>query len=565
MRMGKIHKFLILLALSSTHQSWAQGITPSPDLNQDAEFAAQKLTGGLIQIADDRRIENQITNSSGFNKCRDDFRKAVKANPNKTTDFLTIDSCKTIIPSKKEELADLVKKINPISEALNFQKDANYKAVYSYMNERLETALYGDKANPNDQKLHLVDHKNFYELYKSQISRKFLLDTSSYCMEVFGPKANANDTRAADDVSYDYKKWMEDKIKAGNAKDIGDEFQTCLVSIPCNCFGGLDAAKYCPSKDKAGKGTGIKYVSDDKVKQQACLLTSRLKALKQEMLALKQIDEGYNQLGAGGAINSNNVVKYDPTEKEKSADDLTLIGTDDYTKASAELDTKTKEFKKKCDNPTVKLTDAECSDLSTIDSNKYADVQLEYQLKTKALADNIEQMDADKLKEYLKDQKKTDAEITQLFADHNQDFKAIKDQIKNQVKTEREQIIKEIADQINQNSVITDNDNSKNTLNANSKVRTVAENQVERTKRLIQYNNIVTAYLSTSSGSGKGHYTKGLEREIASESSGGKKDEDYFKQLRDQQKILSKDSSDAGGGATLLDVSTIDTILGNSK
>lgn len=583
MKMGKRINLILLLNFVVLIEVHSQDAPPSPEqLAQDAELAAQKLTGGLIQIADDQRIQNQIATSGNFADCQKDFRLALKGKPAGTiVDPSSIPNCQKIIPTKQAELEDLVKRLNPASEALKFQKDANYKAMYTYLNERLETALYGGK-NPNDKSLHLVDHKNFYTLYKSQISKKFLFDTSSYCMEVFGP-AFAKDNRKVDNEnSDDYKKWFENELKAdGGAKKIGAEFQNCLVSIPCNCYGSIDKSKYCKITDQATnkpKDISNLYVTDSKVKQQACVLSARLKELKQEMIALKEIEDGFDKLGPGNSISStlydynskkrtgsSNIDKYDPSAKDKSIDDLTLVGTEDYQKATADVEKKAQEFKKNCDQA-AQLTDAKCADISSLDSNQYADVQLEYQMKTKVLAENIDKMDEDKLKEYLKNQKKTDAEITQLWADNQGKFADIKKQIKDQLATEREQIIKEIAEQINKNSVVTD---GKTALNQDpTKVKKVVENQVEKTKRLIQYNNIVTAYLSTSSASGKsGHYTKGLQREIAS-SEGRTLTQDeqvYFKQLKNEEKTLSGSNADAPSGATLLDVSTIDNILGNAK
>lgn len=569
MKMRKTTKILILLVCTALSRTYAQGTPPSPqELIQDAEIAAQKLTGGLIQIADDKRIENQIASSGNFHTCQDAFQKKVKEKSGALVTLTEVPECNKIIPDKKEELEELAKKLNPYSEAFNFQKDANYKAMYGYLNERLETALYGDKNNPNDKSLHLVDHKNFYELYKSQISRKFLFDISNYCLEVFGPKnPNAFDKdRIQDDPGYNYKKWMEDQIRKGNTKQLGAEFGICMISLPCNCYGEIDLKKYCPDKTK------IQYVNDPKVKQQACVLTARLKQLKQEVIALKEIDKGFTKLEGSSGLNSNNVTRYDPTEKGKSADDLTLVSTGDYQKAATDIEQKEKEFKSNCSDPknAARLTDDKCADISRIESNKFADIQMEYQLKTKALTDNIQNMDKEKLEQYLKDQKKTEEEIKQLWADHQGDFDKIKTKVKEEMLTERQQIIKEIADQINQNSAITDSlDNNKTALNENGKVKKVAENQVEKTKRLIQYNNIVTAYLATQDEKTKksGHYTKGLEREIAStDGRTSADDKKYFEQLKSDKNTLSPtDQSDALDGASLLTGESIDKILGNAK
>lgn len=568
MKMSKRINLILLLNFVVLFEVHAQGTPPSPEqLAQDAELAAQKLTGGLIQIADDQRIQNQISSSGSFPDCQKDFRAALKGKPVGTVvDPSTIPNCQKLIPTKQAELEDLVKNLKPASEALKLQKDANYKAMYTYLNERLENALYGGK-NPNDKSVHLVDHKNFYTLYKSQISKKFLFDTSSYCMEVFGPK-NANDGRKVDDEdSAAYKKWFEKELASDGGKKVAAEFQTCLISLPCNCYGDGNAnmQKYCPATNKDNKPTGIKYIADNKVKQQACVLTARIKELKQEMIALKDIEDGYAKLDGSSGLSTKNLAAYDPSAKDKSIDDLTLIGTEDYQKATTDVEAKAQQFKKDCDQ-NAQLTDAKCADLSKIDSNQYADVQLEYQMKTKVLAENIDKMDEDKLKEYLKNQKKTDAEISQLWTDNQGKFADIKKQIKDQLATEREQIIKEIAEQINKNSVVTD-DKGQTALNQNGKVKKVVENQMEKTKRLIQYNNIVNAYLATSSGSGQSsHYTKGLQREIASmEGRTLNQDEQaYFTQLKNAEKEQSK-NQDATAGATLLDVSTIDNILGNAK
>ena len=82
MKMGITKIVLIFLALFSAQTRAVEAVSATDqtpeELTKEAADAATKLSGGLIQIADDKRIEKQIQDSSKFATCQKAFQAKVK-------------------------------------------------------------------------------------------------------------------------------------------------------------------------------------------------------------------------------------------------------------------------------------------------------------------------------------------------------------------------------------------------------------------------------------------------------------------------------------------------------
>ncbi len=61
-------------------------------------------------------------------------------------------------------------------------RDAEIEVIGQFFGERLREALFG-QGKDSDKRIHVVDHSQFYELYKTQISKNVIEIISSFCIE----------------------------------------------------------------------------------------------------------------------------------------------------------------------------------------------------------------------------------------------------------------------------------------------------------------------------------------------------------------------------------------------
>lgn len=569
----------ISLSLFLTNQAFAEDTTRKvldDKIQEDlklAEAAKERLTGGVVQIQEDKRIENLMSSSGNFKKCQDDFKvlpQASKDNPD-----LLPQTCFDIIKVKngkidKNDLEDLGKKLN-ISffspSGVPIDRNKNYSLLKKYLEDRLQKTLYGE--NVPKGTVSTVDHAVYYDLYKTQVSKNFLFDMSSYCSETYKDGSSASDYTATNETT------LQNDTIADIAKDpkvMASKFQECILTLPCQCY---DDTKACSIKSK-DPATGAITTKTHKAKAankgKACVLVGRLKQMKQILLNVEDTQEKMRENFKNPNLIHANAKNYDSTEQDKTLDDLTTLSSGDYAKAVGDLKTATKDFqqKTKCDNAKLatgadfKAGEGECAGLASIDKDKIEELKLENQLQTKAMLAQLDNVKSQaELEEYIKGQKLGDT-IKQEIA---KDWETVRDELKARLKTERQAVIDEINNELNKNVVITSTTGGKSTVDSSTNATEVlkrVENQDQRTERLLHYTNIVSGYLDVLKDGKKTYNTKSLGREVSGLSDDLKKADNntYFNKLSNSQNVqdqIKKGATDTSG--TMFDINTIDKIL----
>lgn len=80
-----------------------------------------------------------------------------------------------------EAIKEISKNLDLAGYATEASKSAS--SVREYLKERLDEAIYGKKTDDITQRVKFVDHKTFYDLYQTQVSKNVLLEISNYCLE----------------------------------------------------------------------------------------------------------------------------------------------------------------------------------------------------------------------------------------------------------------------------------------------------------------------------------------------------------------------------------------------
>ncbi len=238
-----------------------------------------------------------------------------------------------------------------ISNLENSGPDKALQKVKDYFSNKLREALYGDiKSEAVKDKIQIVDHGTFYDLFENRLSKNIVEALSSYCIEAkpfqlehshFEGKDEQATSLIAFVVSKNAKersllreqnlgKLSQTTIVGGNKKSIKayDDWSRCIVSIDQMCTGfkyvcetancqtkisknincqsiaDREDSKECDDKNKEGK----KYKNKDfaYTKGRACAVTNYMKSARQSLLAIatvkKKWDERGKEIGSDFAI-----------------------------------------------------------------------------------------------------------------------------------------------------------------------------------------------------------------------------------------------------------------------
>jgi hypothetical protein len=561
--------------------------------------AATKITGGVVQVQEDKRIEKLITNSNQFKTCKDDYIKEFETNPN--AEVRKIASCSQIIGidangniQDKASFDKLIKQLNVSfyqADGVTLQTSKNYDVIKKYMEQRLQNTLYGeDKTTydfkshgPDKRKVATVDHEVFYEIYKTQLSKSFLLDVGAYCSETYhiaskpGSQASSTDYNGTKKNEESYQNNLYGTDKTG-FQSLGTEYNNCLNSLSCQCY-GPNVGKSCDGKT---------HISNPDVKNKSCNLISRLRQMKLQVQNLDKSQAEFASLSSKDHIKANNV-QYDKMAQDKTIDDLTTFTSGDYDKALGKdgstgtglVTKKEQDLLDECKTALSTGTDFDekkCKNVNSVDKSKVAEVNFQEKLKNEILeaelaaAKENNQVDKDRLKAFLEKQQLTEAEINKKL---NGDLDILHKELSDKLKAERESIIAEINNKIKKESVVTDKSSGStkvDSLTDTTQVFGRAETQEDRTRRLLHYTNVVSAYIEACEASkldanknctAPTFYTKSLTRELAGASTQIQKDHNqYFGQIKEGTQTQTK--SDNSPGASLFSIDSINKIIGDT-
>lgn len=385
------------------------------------------------------------------------------------------------------------------------KKDPEIKKLEEFLSKRLSDSLYGDitsqqqKSNPTK----VVDHKVFYELYESQVSKSVLSALSSYCVianpdDKFYIEKDKSAQKAQREKNIaDLKNFSQDKSKEGTPENLSSsKWLECSSSIQKIC------AKEAPYDS----------VTEDKEKEkleysqkQACVVTKMIKDARQTLLKVAEIkkvmNEGENTKGVS-LQGSKNVEVYagtaNPATKSKNIDELTSISSAEFSKSGYDEGVKEKqELLKRCKESST-TEDPACQGILLNEKEAEASRKAldEYDLRTKVLEEKIKdpsKVTKEDVSDYLKEQGYSEDQIKEMI---EKDIEKLKEQIANRYAQEREAIVKKLNEKLKSKTIDTSAEDVKAAKETKiDELASELEGKPEELKQLIHYNNIVTGFL----------------------------------------------------------------------
>jgi hypothetical protein len=541
--------------------------------NQDSEDLVKKY----LAVIKGKEVESNLLEQVSKGACKPDETDPDLASRNNKVLKCFKDQLATL---KEDEIKNFSKSIELHNYDIEVTK--NSESIRSYLSERLETALYGEKLDPKKmgdpnyvKKLKMVGQDEFLRLYKTQISKNILLEISQYCLETLRDKDgkpldpgkfNFPKPTEADYISF-FSTFQEVTLETNKtssdelAKITKDEFNKGPIFLKQKYLLCVQSVKHMcdryESKNKTVTGTDLSKDNDSNGRK-ACILSSKLREYRRVIAATDVTLEDFKKFTDssgfqyGGGFYTGNVAG-------KTVNDLTTVTSEEIKKTVDKDDAELEKFKE-CE--TKNFEEPECEKyIASGGEEAFRKLESDFHLATETKSRDLEALKEDDLKKYLE----TNGMKDQLEKYNKNELSEadIKKILTEKFKAERLAVIAEIRDQYSKKSVKKDPNATIGQTETDLKDETKQdlEFRKERLSNLFHYSNIITSYLEVESGGDKKTSNLiGLKKEKeALEKSEEEQDLKYFNQLEEGQD-LSQDT----GEMINVNLNVIDTILGNT-
>lgn len=389
-------------------------------------------------------------------------------------------------------------------------EDPAIKKLEEYMSKKLEETLYGE-ISANKKTAAVADHAVFYSLYKNQLSKNIITSISSYCIE-------AGSVQGLPIISSDESKRIEQrKSNLATLKEFTQSSDNEQVNQAYSkwglCLSQLTAVCTLSPGDDEDR--------DDRVysKNRACVLTNYLKQLRQGLIAADAIEKQVKLSEGDAGFSPANVRIYTGKGDEKTAsiNELTSMSSNEFVNKSGYADSidEKKARLTKC----IESKDVEqCKEFleSPAKRKELEDAVAEYDLQKRMMKNKLEKMNADQLRDYLKEEGRTEADIERMLAS-DESIDSVKMEINRNYDAEREAIVNQMKEAINKRTIASDSKGFETELTKLETIQRELSQQGESYKQLIHYNNIVSGFLTVADSSGKtvGSNVQSIQREMA--------------------------------------------------
>lgn len=454
--------------------------------------------------------------------------------------------------NSKNDSNKIMAKKNQIK--IDESNDPYIKKLNEYVASQLENVFMAQSGKTHDEKGKLIDdkkrktylatdHAKFSELYNTQLANSVTQALSSYCSEakeeddITITKA-ANDPKDpnkkntislfiikkdADQRATDLKNNMsslnnadftnKDCSDAANAKSPGCQYNRCIMTIHEVCY-----------------NTAVDYPKDresdyEESKSRSCIVMDFIKNARAGIMALDKQKDFYDDLSKKQApsmdLTSGGLKEFKTdSDQKRGSQDITTITSGDLQKIADQ--SKGEVDGLKCIDENGNRNEAVCRKLVLEDKEKAEKALLEFGMRRIAQVDEIESIKSeDELKSFLVSEgdssEKADEFIKKELAQNNGKLEDVVKNIKEKYKAENDAIIKSLTDKVEAHNV----DLTKEPDVANQKLQNIQkelQSKGSRYANMLQYGNIVSAYLTVTDASSKVQKTNTAQifRELAS-------------------------------------------------
>lgn len=456
----------------------------------------------------------------------------------------------------------------------NFKKNKSksVKVLESYLQKRLEEALYGDAQSNNNGIKANTDHTNFYRIWQSQLGKNLITQLSGYCL-YSNPESGLVPHLGASDPSQfgSFKRaHLAEYYKSQNLNNLkvvqGDNpvafngFNKCISHISNDCRSGGSGSSISipddqdPTKTKqlyryqipqgrqaaditnevsqiVGSKTAAQLEASQNITN-PCELNRYMTGVKKSLNEMEGLVGEMNQRvqNGGGFQGIANVVEREPVDTDK----ITNISSGDLMEAEAKDGTK---YKDAVEEEATALTECansgdpeNCSEyLSNKEDNEK--VEDEFILRGIALKKKLEKdllkndkVEMEQLKEFFTEKGMSDENFQKLVASEtakrpNDDpIKVIQSVIENYYDNER----KALEASLNKRLQATQRPDPQSSGGAPASVTQTIQNiksQIESSPEdlatVFHYSNVVSSFLEVNGDGGStGRNTKALAAEL---------------------------------------------------
>lgn len=487
------------------------------------------------------------------------------------------------------------------------KKDKAIQKIEDYFADKLKNYLYGEvKADAERQKIKIVNHTTFYDLFQNRLSKNIVEAMSSICMEAeILTVTNATDHTVDDkgaNVESPIRLFLvpsteakRQKVRANNLsllKEVKDDGQgtisnkasnnwnACIGSIEQMCLGHKEycASEHnCPSKTKqvfssgeCSKFSGAKETSCSSdityTKGRACTVTNYLKNARQSLFAISKVQDQWKKLGddkatsiafstcsevdarTGKCTKKLEVSNYDQDDKEEGIDKVNTLSSNETITASG-FDKEQEsivEQMKQCQEG----DDEVCKKFIAKDKKKKLEELAEMELRSKAMEEKLksDEFAEEEVKKYLTEQGYDESQISEQLSD-TEKLDKLKKEILSKYENERKNLIAHLRDKIEKTTIEGDFDRTKH-KDILDNIAGEIEGKTKRFAQLVHFNNIVSGYLQVGEGEGAKRNTASLYTELndTQETIYGEANKEMLDSIKDvaQQAGLSENDSNEG-------------------
>lgn len=521
---------------------------------QTGEFSSSVANPDLlISTVKEMNIEQAMMGSSEVREC---LKKAKYTEGSSNSQTITdAQACfKTALAGKsKEEIQSLSDKLG--LQDFNLIKGRTSKEITQYLSDRLYKAMKG--VDRDDEKFlnfrskdrKMVDQRDFFDLYKTQLTKNSLFEINRFCfldLRIANQASNPEKTFAGHWESF-FNDSARDTWNVGRFKDDGQPVfgdgtpATEKADIYRNLSASLGGSSSIPlfagapngQKSKLGQFfekclSLINPMCEEYKKQtsgftgKACLTKDRIRHLEKAIAANEKLGENWDSMAQRKGIRIADIDFYDRgrSNSENSIDSLTNFSSADFLNTE-NVASDSEDLIKKCEDSSEL---AECEQLyleGNFDETKH-NIELKATLKNQLELAQIEKIKTDRqnLKEYLKKQgyyellkkleDKPETDVQEIITSLEQMFKARKDAM-----------VAEIGSKLSNRQIRNEESTSAGASASGTPTPTQTKieqnvkdvkSERERLAQVVLFNNIISSHISLSKK--EGDTTKDIGRNL---------------------------------------------------
>lgn len=451
--------------------------------------------------------------------------------------------------------------------ATDYESDPAVEALSEFYGKKLDAVLNPEVALTAEERkknvILSVDHRQFIDLYKSQLGKTIIGAFTSYCLDTDPATCActkeelkacaedktqcicANNTCSIDDKEEERKKHREANLKSLKIADLksgstdATKWTMCIKAVTNSCK--------TDSPD-----------NNSETNKRSCLVMDYVKAARKNIMVADTQKAFYDDLNSTQTANIASNMKAITDLKKTSSDAvLEMTSADVKTAMEKPITNKLKDLEG-CYKDGVIVNAKACEKyLSTNkDDNDTALAELGMrQIAQEGILEEQLNSSDQKVRDYLKEEGYTKDQIETMTADKD-NIEMVKKQILERYANQKSAIIKEMADRIADKTTTNDGkiDGTAGSGDVSKlgAIKAELETRSEDLQNLVYFNNIVSSYLEISDG--KGNNSRNTASLYAEANS---LDEEQGVLMKKQIKDAELKDQKGAANTTNLDVNTI--------